>query len=386
MTLRGGFVADSVAYTALPAVVVPIVALVAGWTTQVDARPRRLAGLISAACVIALCILTFRNERNYRNNHALWARTLEQYPRSTYALNRVGEMELTRKQFTETELREMQVLRLDPDAEFAPAKKTYTAAESCFRQALAVDPNDWAAMINLGQVYLARAEWDRAASQFLSAERAGAKRVIARRCLADAMQGQGNSNEAIRQLQAVLEIDANDAHAHNSLGMIHFQRGEYSEAIAEYKRALQINARLVSAYTNLAGVYSAQGRHVDALGELTRAWEIEPDNAQTLMNVASVLGTLSEGRPMNEKLQLLREAEKRFKDAIALDSEFAQAWDNLGIVLARQAQNDPNQRGKMKDAVYAFSRAARLEPDNEQFARHVESAMRETGVPDASTK
>jgi cytochrome c-type biogenesis protein CcmH/NrfG len=125
-------------------------------------------------------------------------------------------------------------------------------------------------------------------------------------------------------------------------------------------------------------VYGAQGRHVDALNELTQAWEIEPDNAQTLMNVAAVLGTLSEGRPPAEKLRLLREAEKRFKDAIALDSEFAPAWDNLGIVLARQAQNDPNHIGKMKDAVYAFSRAVRLEPQNEKFARHLESAMRET--------
>src|SRR5213592_4198047 len=115
------------------------------------------------------------------------------------------------------------------------------------------------------------------------------------------------------------------------------------------------------------------------------AWKIDPENSTTLKNLASVLGTISQNAPPEHRLRLLREAEARFKGAVTIDNNFAEAWNNLGIVLAREAYHDPVATGKLKEAVYCFARAAKLEPENIRYRDNLERAKRESGIVDEPT-
>jgi tetratricopeptide (TPR) repeat protein len=354
-TLRGAFVADSVAYPALAVVSLAIVSVCAAWLQSLAISNRfALPGIAGAVVVAVLGVMTMLDQPAYRKTDLLWADAVAKIPNSTYALNRLGELELERKHIT--------------------------PAEDRFRQALTINPGDLAAVVNLGRVFEARGEWDKAISQYYLAQRSGAREIDVHFWLANAFAGQGNSREAVRQYQLVLQQNPNYDRAYNNLGLLYYQRGEYERAEEQFHKALRVNPRLVIARINLASTYFITGRGKEAETEIIAAWQIEPNNAQILMNVGSILGTISESASAQEMPRLLSAAEEKFRQAIGVDSQFAEAWNNLGIVLARQAQHDSRARGKLREAVYAFGRAAELEPENQRYRMNFESAKRQSGT------
>jgi tetratricopeptide (TPR) repeat protein len=383
--MRGAFVADSAAYPALAVIVVSLVAWIANQLQSLRQGLRRinLAPALAAVAIIVMGALSIQNQLSYKTTEKLWADTVDKFPRSTFALNRLGELELAKRPITQLNDRPDAMFTLDPvnpGRASVARQKIIAKAEDLFRQALAIDPNDLAATVNLGRVYEARGEWDKAVSQFYAARRAGAREVDVQFWLAEAFNGQGNSAEAIRRYQMIIQQDPNYDRAYNSLGMIYYQRGELEAAEENFLAALRINPRLVSARINLAGLYFAQRKWQQAQDEIIRAWEIEPNNAQISMNAGSMLGAYAESSPAGEKLRLLQAAEKKFREAVGIDNNFAEAWNNLGLVLAKESHEDARLRSKMKEAGYCFARAAELEPDDLRYRQNYESAKRESGL------
>jgi superkiller protein 3 len=61
----------------------------------------------------------------------------------------------------------------------------------------------------------------------------------------------GHLDEAIRHFQKVVEIEPDEAAAHNNLGSALLYCGRVDEAIAQYQRALEIRPDLADARVNL---------------------------------------------------------------------------------------------------------------------------------------
>jgi len=115
-----------------------------------------------------------------------------------------------------------------------------------FDRALALDPNDFDAILNRGNVECILTEWDK---------------------------GRRDLNHA-----AALEPDS--AEVHQALGTMWFYQGNLDTALREYLHALRLAPRSSSVHSELGLLYRRLGREDDALPELRRALDLDPNNRE----------------------------------------------------------------------------------------------------------
>jgi tetratricopeptide (TPR) repeat protein len=104
----------------------------------------------------------------------------------------------------------------------------------------------------------------------------------------------GRLEEALAHLRQGLEIQPNDAGAHNNLGGVLVRMGRVEEAKTEFEAALRINPGYVLAHNNLGTVLLQAGQLDAATVHFQKALEIQPGSAalvENLRRVAWVWGT-----------------------------------------------------------------------------------------------
>jgi len=132
--------------------------------------------------------------------------------------------------------------------------------------------------------------------------------------LARAYIGQGNWENAKRNLKLAAEIDPNNAEVYEAFALVYQSTGEFEAAEANFRKALSLDKSLSRARNNFAAFLFAQQRFAEAESELELV----------------VRDTLYSGRP--------------------------QAFTNLGLCRARL--------GKTEQAIEALERALTMEARN----------------------
>lgn len=128
-------------------------------------------------------------------------------------------------------------------------------AKGVFEQALADDPNDPRAWLDLGLAY-------EAAGAFASAEKA---------------------------YRRAIEIDANFAEPFNNLGVLLRESGKLAEATAMLERAVDLDPRLTAARFNLGLAYEEQGKLAEAERQYLTTIEQLPSDPVPRINLAMML-------------------------------------------------------------------------------------------------
>ncbi len=105
-----------------------------------------------------------------------------------------------------------------------------------------------------------------------------------------------------------IQIDGNNANAHNQLGIIYFHRGDFVSAEDQFKKAINLAPDMVESYYNLGLLYQSQGRFADALPFYKTVVTMEPDNAEAyyLMGQCAMCS------------EMLQEAVEFFKESFRL--------------------------------------------------------------------
>jgi len=165
----------------------------------------------------------------------------------------------------------------------------------------------------------------------------------------------------------------------NDLAALYVDMGDYQEAQALYERALRADPRQTRAHINLASLYLRLNKFQEAHGELATALRMNPRDFAAHTNAGTMYAKISQlaSDPEQKKIFLDR-SEMHFREAMFLNPDSAVAAHNLGIVLARQADSSSNP-GKMKEAIYYFTRACQLDPDNQPFKQHLDAATAQAG-------
>jgi len=127
-----------------------------------------------------------------------------------------------------------------------------------------------------------------------------------------------DASNDIGLLKARLNNDINDVEAALSLGNLYYDMNDAPRSIVYYRRVLDINPELTNARTDLGAMY----------------WR-------------------------NEDIGL---AEQAFRDAIASDSGFAQAYVNLGLLLQLA-------RGKVAEARAVWQQLLDINPNHALAAK-----------------
>jgi len=132
----------------------------------------------------------------------------------------------------------------------------------------------------------------------------------------------GNIANAIKEYEAVLILDPNNAEAHNNLGVIYREQNELDRAAEHYQLVVSLNPGMEEAHNNLGVIYYLKGSFRDAGAEYRKALELNPGNLKSLINIGLVYK--SQG--------LTKKAIEVMEDVLKEDTFQTEAHYNLAIL------------------------------------------------------
>ncbi len=155
------------------------------------------------------------------------------------------------------------------------------------QQRLRINPQDGAALINLGKAALARRSNAEARGFF---DRALAVSPY----LDDAHYYQGlmhrmggNVAAAAGEFTRTIELNPNHARAHGNLGLLHLQYNRLGRAAEHFARAVALDGSDALAHAMLGSIRLRQGQVAEAERLLSKAVQLNPDDAEARRNLES---------------------------------------------------------------------------------------------------
>ena len=166
-----------------------------------------------------------------------------------------------------------------------------------YERALAADPEQASALVNLGQI----------------------------------RSDQGNAERALELAQRALEIDAGRIRAHCGAGEALVALGRLTEARAAYERAVALDPRYVFGWIGLQHVCISRGDDERALEAIGRALELHPRQTDSLYNRAA----------LQRKRREYREAEQTLRELLGSSPSYLPAHSSLcALLLGLQRWDD----------------------------------------------
>ncbi len=224
------------------------------------------------------------------------------------------------------------------------------AAEACYRNAIALDPEDF--------------RW--------------------RHYAAHVAMGAGKSTEAIEAFNAALErmreSGTDDSHriaANCWLGVLCIEEGRLDEAVLRFERVLDMAAREPFAHYGLGRVAVTRGRYDQARVHLEEAHGLAPQAT----NVQHLLGTVYRRLGDREKAQHLLQQTVRKGSKTLVPDPLLRAVKELTDNSRRHeiVGNGLFRVGRFCEAVEAYRKSLAINPDNARIRTNLGSALKRMG-------
>jgi protein O-GlcNAc transferase len=174
------------------------------------------------------------------------------------------------------------------------------AAEACYRQVLATQPNLAEAHLNLGDALMGQGKLDDAVAAQRQAIRIKPDLVLAYLNLGNALTYQNKFDEAVDACRRAIRIKPDFAEAHSNLGNALTGQGKFDEAIAAYRPAIGIKPDYAEAYFGLGNALARQGKLDEAIAAYRQAIGIKPGFSKAFSNL--LLGLNCDDKLTNEDL------------------------------------------------------------------------------------
>jgi tetratricopeptide (TPR) repeat protein len=286
-------------------------------SSAAGALRRILISGVAAAAVLAA--LSARQSTFWRDSESLWQRVLEVNPRSTFALNNLGNV---------------------MNQQGRPAE-----AAAAFEAALRINPRFAQARNNLGTALFQSGRTEEALRQFEESLRLQPDAPSVLRNIGLALERLGRTAEAEAHLARSLAGDPDDPLARRALGGLLLRRGLLLESIPHFQRALEVRPDYAEAWEGLGDAALRQGRWSEAAAFYRRSLTIKPGAAEALNNLGTALFRAGDAEG----------AGRHFRAAVAARPDHAEARHNLGILSL--------QTGRLDEAVEHLGRAVEVRPD-----------------------
>ncbi len=218
-----------------------------------------------------------------------------------------------------------------------------------------------AAVPPAGQAAADRPAFERAAQEFVAAQRLNADRPEGRLTLGSFYARTGRLLDAESEYRAALRIAPEFAPASVNLADLYRQTGRDADGEAVLRAALAASPRDAGLHYALGLALIREKRHDDALGELREAARLQPENARNVYVYAVALDSAG------------RSAEARQVLAGALGAH----PENREILTAILQMSQ--QAGDLPSALAYAERLMALTPDDQDLKRYVEELRRAAG-------
>jgi protein O-mannosyl-transferase len=233
-----------------------------GWALFPGAAALRFgrAGVAaSAAVLLALGTLTWRQTGVWKDSETLWSHALKLDPGHYIAHNNLG-------------------LRRAADGDLAGAIGHYV-------QALQTRPGFVLAMNNLGLAYEAQGDLEKAERCYRNALDSHPRFDPAWINMGNVSLRKGDLASAAEHYGKALDLSPDQPDALNGLGVVALGRRSPGEAAAYFERSLRARPDFAPALNNLGLALARQGRHGEAVRRFEEALRIDPGHAKARKNL-----------------------------------------------------------------------------------------------------
>ncbi|MDR3458407.1 MAG: tetratricopeptide repeat protein [Verrucomicrobiae bacterium] len=161
--------------------------------------------------------------------------------------------------------------------------------EVLFRRALAMNPANDIALVNLGVALQAQNRTEEALVAYRQAERLASNRYQIHGNIGNLLSLLGRHEEALQEYGAALALRPQSSLIRDSYGTELIALGRYPEALPQFQEAAQRDPALADPHLQAGKVLFMQGLDAEGIKEFQTALRLDPDNYQTLATVAHYL-------------------------------------------------------------------------------------------------
>ena len=354
--LQFSFVADRFQYLAGIGVLAVLIGGAAHSVAKLPDGYRRGALGLTAAVVVVLGALTWRQAGIYRDEVTLFSHVVAHNPSARDAHFNLGSALFEAERFDE--------------------------GLEASRIAVEQRPDSAGALANVGRALVHFHLLEEAEEHLRRAVQIDPRSTTAHQNLAEALRKQERYAEAVASYRAVLAIDEGFALAYAGMGAALFAQQRHAEALEAMATALSLQPELRTAAALSLHMGRAErelGRFDAAAAHFERVAEIEPHNVEPLLDLAKVRFLQGRSEEAARILKSVREsptgdpatlhnvgealrAQGRYAEAVAdyraaldIDADFAPSHAGLGIALF--------QSERYEEAIEALQHALTLQPD-----------------------
>ena len=280
-------------YLYLPSVgVVWLVGLGASklWSRAAARPAQRRALVLVGVAVGGLCAarIVIRN-RDWNNDIVLYTRTLELSPDADGILNDLASAYWFGGAMDKAESMWKRALAVNPNnvevlsnlGVLALRKKHYPQGAELFQRAIKLRPDEPNPHLNLGETYLKMGLRDQAEPQLRAVVALAPLNSRARNKLGQLLFEEGREDEAEEQFRASVRVEPN-ALAYDYLGTINGRRRAWGEAERDFRAALSLEEYDSYAHFGLGDIYTLTGRKAEALNQYQAGLVKDPTNPRVL--------------------------------------------------------------------------------------------------------
>jgi protein O-mannosyl-transferase len=230
-------------------------------------------------------------------------------------------------------------------------------------------PKSERAHFNLGNMYKARQEWDRAIQAYRQAIEVNPASEGARNNLGLAYFRKGDYEKAEQEYVIGLKVEPNSVAILSNMGTLYTEMGRYQRAVEVLQRAVTLRPGIVENYVHLADAHAATGHWREAEESFRKALSLEPGNQDARRQLAQLNRIRTQQRQ-----EVMEEARK----AAETDPRNPGHWMRMGDLLA--------DKGERREALEMYDRAAALEPGDPGPHLHKGLVLENTGEPDGARR
>ena len=248
-----------------------------------------------------------------------------------------GDVYFKKGKYPEANISYSRALQIDPrfvEAHYKRAQgllkqNSWAAAFQELSRTVDLQPENWPAQLDLGQLFLADGKPQEAKDRALLILQGNPKHAEAQLLLSDADAALGNLEDALEEARTATEMAPDRSASLINLGLIQARTSAFDDAEASLKKAQSLDPGSITPLLALANLYERQGRWADAEKEFQAATSLTPKSTAPRMGLAGLY--LAQGQ---DSL-----AEKVLTDAKQQLSDDPAAYRMLGDYYLSRGEN-----------------------------------------------
>ena len=248
---------------------------------------------LSVIVVVVLSVSAYSRNKVWGNSITLWEDVVSKSPGKSRPHNNLGkEYQLGgQSDKAETEFRlAIDINPDDPESHYNlgatyQQKGQLDKAETELLQAIALNPDYADAHYNLGVNYQLTGQPEKAETELLQAVALNPDHANAHYNLGATYQQRGQLDKAETELKLAVNSNPDDAGAFYKLGMNYVYQNRFADAIYPFRKVIELDPRNYEAHNNLGNIYATQNRIDQALQEYQAALKIKPDYQDARDNI-----------------------------------------------------------------------------------------------------